>query len=589
MTTNDNTLDARERYILTNLASSAELATAQQAQALLKWARGESVAQIAQTLDMDGLVVQHWLDDFAQKRLERFAPSAIEGAARGVAGLTTINALLKQQQVSPAHPRYVATLALQLFDHTASVHQLPRACRTLLATAALLHTIGLNEDAKNYQRAGRDLILAHEFENIAARERDMLACLVHFHRKKAKPAQDLIFASFDRETQDITLRLAAILRVADGLDDGQSQSTRVQAVHMNEVVDVVVEGPSAAGDAARANKQADLWQQVMTIPLQVRLPHEPPAQVDVSIAEPEAKPTADEPISKAGRRIIKKQFEKFLACQEAVRADRDEEAVHDMRVAARRMRSAFRLLRPYARKALKGLRKPLRDVAQQLGAVRDLDVLIKNARAYAEPLPPERQSAFERLIADWYERRQEAQRDVVSSLDAKRYRAWQARMNDFLRAKADETGPRLCDEAPPLIWQQYAEVRRYESRVGDASLATLHELRIQCKRLRYTLEFFSDVLGDSTPRLIEALVAVQDQLGELHDADVARQRVVAFIADQTTRPDTPLDASALQEATAYLGALQNRTAALRASFPERWQAIVAPSFRQALAEAVAAL
>ena len=65
--------------------------------------------------------------------------------------------------------------------------------------------------------------------------------------------------------------------------------------------------------------------------------------------------------------------------------------------------------------------------------------------------------------------------------------------------------------------------------------------------------------------------------------------VVEFITQQTSRIETLADTSALQEATAYLGALQARIAERHTSVPELWQPLVAPDFRQKLGEAVAAL
>src|SRR5207237_1749749 len=121
------------------------------------------------------------------------------------------------------HPRYVAELAQTLFNETQAVHQLPPECCKLLATAAMLHTVGMRAGGDDYQRAGRDLILAHDIRGFSAHERDMLACLVAFHRQKVKTAKDLIFATLDAESQQLTLKLAALLRVADGLDDSGTQ------------------------------------------------------------------------------------------------------------------------------------------------------------------------------------------------------------------------------------------------------------------------------------------------------------------------------------------------------------------------------
>ncbi len=63
-----------------------------------------------------------------------------------------------------------------------------------------------------------------------------------------------------------------------------------------------------------------------------------------------------------------------------------------------------------------------------------------------------------------------------------------------------------------LMWGQYAHDPQ---RVNE-----LHDLRIAAKRLRYTLEIFSDVLPEGTDAIIEEVTQIQEELGNLHDGDV---------------------------------------------------------------------
>ncbi|MEP7198186.1 MAG: CHAD domain-containing protein [Chloroflexota bacterium] len=305
--------------------------------------------------------------------------------------------------------------------------------------------------------------------------------------------------------------------------------------------------------------------------------------------------SADEPITRAGRRIVRAQFDKLRACEDAVRDSAHVEALHDMRVASRRMRSLLRLLRPsYSPKELKGVLKPLRDLSRALGAVRDFDVLLENAGAYTDKLPTKRQGALAPLLTDWQSRRAEAKQSLVGLLSGEPYATWTAAVERFSERTPTESEPRVCDIVPSLVWERYQAVRRFEALADEsgsldhASLLTLHELRIECKRLRYTLEFFGGVLGGQTPQLIKPLVAAQDQLGALHDADVARERVLEFIVAQTNGSHA-INTAALHAATAYLSALQAKSAARRAKFIAQWEAIVAPTFRKRLANAVAAL
>lgn len=590
MRVNGHRLAQNERALLKRLARDDDSRVAAHARAVLVWADGLPREEAARASGMRPEQVQHWLRAFSRRRLKIFPPTALERAGRGRHGALGVSVLLKQQQVAPAHPRYVAELAQQIFNATRAVHQLPPECAKLLATAALLHTVGMRDDAGDYARAGRALILAHDLRSFSARERDMLACLVGFQRKKVRPARDLTFAALDPESQQLTLKLAAILRVADGLDESATQTTRITEIRTNARVDVLADGPQAEGDAKRANKNADLWPQVFAPPLVVRVPHQPAPPRARAAAWLRDQPTPQEPLARTGRRIAGAQLEKLLAKEDGVRSGTDADAIHDMRVASRRLRSLFRLLGPYyPRKELPGLAAPLRELAHGLGAVRDLDVLLENARTYAGTLAPERQQALETLLADWYAQRVAAHRRALQFLDSRAYRQWVARMRGFVAQAEAKDAPRVLDELPALVWEHYSAVRRFEARVKGAPLDVLHALRIEGKRLRYALEFFSDVLDAGVPVLLERLVALQDHLGELHDADVARQMVVDFITQQTGRIETLADTAALQEATAYLSALQARIAERHAHVLERWQPVIAPEFRQGLAEAVAGL
>src|SRR5207247_8965442 len=82
----------------------------------------------------------------------------------------------------------------------------------------------------------------------------------------------------------------------------------------------------------------------------------------------------------AGKKVLRAHFAAMLANEEGTRAGEDPEALHDMRVATRRMRAALRVLGPYLQATdPTKVRRGLRAIAQSLGSVRDMDVLIMNA------------------------------------------------------------------------------------------------------------------------------------------------------------------------------------------------------------------
>ncbi len=89
----------------------------------------------------------------------------------------------------------------------------------------------------------------------------------------------------------------------------------------------------------------------------------------------------------------------------------------------------------------------------------------------------------------------------------------------------------LGDNARRILAVRLAEFYSYALIVSnEQATEELHNLRIAAKRLRYTLELFRVVFGDVGERQIERVKAIQEELGNLHDADVR----VALIQDELT-------------------------------------------------------
>lgn len=296
----------------------------------------------------------------------------------------------------------------------------------------------------------------------------------------------------------------------------------------------------------------------------------------------------DDPMAEAGRKVLSIHFGRMLANEEGTRLGEDPEALHDMRVATRRMRAALALFAPYYKpKVLKPLGKGLRRTGRTLGAVRDLDVLIGKARTYGERLMSEGHGDLTPLLEAWTATREEARGRMLAYLDGPAYRRFVAGFTAFLVAPAaPAASPTASDQVrhvvPRLILERYEVVRSFERLLPDGDLATYHALRIECKGLRYALEFFREVLGPETPALIKQVTAMQDLLGELQDARVAEQLLTSFLEEAPATAD-------LTGVKTYLAAQQSRQRELLAAFPAPWADLVGPDFRRRLALAIAAL
>lgn len=288
----------------------------------------------------------------------------------------------------------------------------------------------------------------------------------------------------------------------------------------------------------------------------------------------------------AGRKVLAYYYGRMLSEEARVRGEGDVDAIHDMRVATRRLRSALRIFGPfYRRSEVKPLRRGLRRVAAALGAVRDLDVMRLKCEAYVEA--HQDGENLRSIIDDLFRQRQAAYRALLDTLEGKAYAELLTEFSVFLSASdpvhEDEQAARVRDTAPRLIYTQYGTLRAYEDGLAAATPDTLHSLRIEAKRFRYLLEAFTEVLGPEVKQAINAAKALQDHLGELQDARVAVDALNAYLAQSDHRAEVK---RAIRK---YRSARNAEKRALRAQVRVIWAAFTHPEVRRALALGVAAL
>ncbi len=225
------------------------------------------------------------------------------------------------------------------------------------------------------------------------------------------------------------------------------------------------------------------------------------------------------------------QAEQLRRYDPLVRQDAPD-AVHQMRVAARRMRSALQAFgRILDREATRELTAELKWVAGELGGARDAEVMSERFAAILAEFPDElKLGPVEAALTRSFERRQADARDIaLAALDSERYLALHDRI-DALLADPPVT-PRASRNAkrelPKNVRRAY---RRVESRMaeadrqpsGDSRDRALHETRKAAKRLRYATEAVQPTLGKPAVWLRKRLKAVQELLGEHQDTAVSR-------------------------------------------------------------------
>lgn len=158
---------------------------------------------------------------------ERAVPGS-DASARPKDRFESVRVFARKCHSSERHCEHVARLAGELFDGMHGPHALPLEGREILQAAALLHDVGYLINHANHHKHAYHLIQHAELTGWTAREVELIANVARYHRKAAPKKRHPNLARLERGDRDLVRHLAAILRVADGLDRTHTQ--RVTAV-----------------------------------------------------------------------------------------------------------------------------------------------------------------------------------------------------------------------------------------------------------------------------------------------------------------------------------------------------------------------
>ena len=309
-------------------------------------------------------------------------------------------------------------------------------------------------------------------------------------------------------------------------------------------------------------------------------------------------------MTEAAVKTLRFHLERMLEHEAGTRLGEDPEELHDMRVSTRRMRMALRVFADYLDPAvLRPVLKGLRRTGRTLGAVRDLDVFYEKTRAYLDGLPEERAGDLDGLLVAWSAERDRQRERLVAYLDGRRYHDFLEVAQELLDGPAerlatlvtaDPRPQRVAQVLPGVLYKDMAVVWSFEGRLGGLAtpLPRFHALRKACKGLRYTLEFFEDVLGPGAKPLIKKVKGMQDHLGDLQDAVVTSGVLRDYLTWGTWRHSGhdlpgPVEVIVAPGAGRYLVARQEEMERLILGFPEVWPTIAGSEFSRGLASVIA--
>jgi inorganic triphosphatase YgiF len=243
-------------------------------------------------------------------------------------------------------------------------------------------------------------------------------------------------------------------------------------------------------------------------------------------------------LTDAFRQLAEQVLASLLANQPAALRGDEQEGVHEMRIAIRRLRSLLvlfeRHLEPHARERFE---EELRRLGAVLGAARDWDVfladtlpMVLRAGADLDWIEPLRAVAVERRHAA-HSAAKKAVLDAAFTRFVLAFHAWGLSGGNTLAAKAHALP--LEHAAPGMLTRLARKVERRLDDSDKADAASLHRLRKSAKKLRYGVEYLQSLYGKPAKAYYKRCNALQKRLGDINDlstlvslaTELARDRV----------------------------------------------------------------
>lgn len=231
---------------------------------------------------------------------------------------------------------------------------------------------------------------------------------------------------------------------------------------------------------------------------------------------------------------------------------KNPESVHRARVACRRLRVVLQHLRQnLPRQLTKGwklrrLRRDIRDFAQALGDLRDIDVHIGLLETWAaeegqeetSPAYPDVVLLFRRLRLARLRPAQKAAKAFAEATTVNKLQKWAKSLRQA--SLGGKELRQLVTNAELGLQGDLSEATQLGARiVENASAADIHELRIAFKRLRYTLELWSPVFPGQLDSWIERCQALQEAVGQVCDS-LNLERQLAGLCQAATSGPKPI-------------------------------------------------
>jgi triphosphatase len=232
-------------------------------------------------------------------------------------------------------------------------------------------------------------------------------------------------------------------------------------------------------------------------------------------------------VADAFRRLLRSTLRHWQVNQVAALAGQDE-AVHQMRAAIRRVKTLFDLFRPYIAEAdFEAVRRDLTRIGRTLGAARDWDVFVDETLASAAADRPTRGAAGKVAALAQPARRRYHQK-VAEMIKGPRYAAFLLQMHGRLDKRQWLANMKLnpstaiAEATPDLLDRQARKAFKAGKGIAALSADRRHDLRKKLKKLNYSVEFVGDLRGArAARRYSKRICRVLDVLGDMNDLAMA--------------------------------------------------------------------
>jgi len=264
---------------------------------------------------------------------------------------------------------------------------------------------------------------------------------------------------------------------------------------------------------------------------------------------------ADASIHESTQRLLQVTLSILHKNEHGIKNNIDTEFLHDYRVAVRRTRSIL--------KQLKGVYDPIetafylnafKEIGKQTNQLRDSDVYLLKQQTYFHYLPPFLQQSLKPFFNDIADARKKLHQQFCRYLESCDYQTFLHKWNKFVHQESLPDSVQAPDAshstravAACTIKKAWKKVIRHGRQISSETTDTeLHALRIDCKKLRYLLEFFSSIYPHKTINpVIRQMKELQENLGDFVDFSVQLKFLHERLTSVSENEKDPLYAASM--------------------------------------------